>query len=310
MTRTKWDKLPEFVRNSVEHAVGAKVRRARDQVGGFSPGFATRLEFSDGRRFFGKGTDAKTNAATHSLLCGEANVMIGMDDAINRGNLPIPRLRQAFSSGSWAILLFDDIDGQSPTSATSHEFLEDLGTTLARIHRDLSPVDAELPSAADKLADAFHGWHRVAESGNEGRLAPWLAMRFDELLQLEREWGDGLPSDAVLHTDLRLDNLVVTPMQIYIVDWAHACLGPAWLDIALMAPSIRARGGPPPADLLRQWCQSRPPQQQLTAAVAAMTGYLVANTLSEPAVGLSNALASWQAQAPEAVRWLRECLRR
>lgn len=56
--------------------------------------------------------------------------------------------------------------------------------------------------------------------------------------------------DALLHMDLRSDNLCVLDDRPVLVDWNGACRGEAGLDEVAWAPSLALEGGPMPWDLL------------------------------------------------------------
>jgi aminoglycoside phosphotransferase (APT) family kinase protein len=56
--------------------------------------------------------------------------------------------------------------------------------------------------------------------------------------------------DALLHNDVRSDNICFRLGRALFVDWNLACVGhPDW-DLAFWLPSLQAEGGPPPEVLL------------------------------------------------------------
>ncbi|MYW06486.1 aminoglycoside phosphotransferase family protein, partial [Streptomyces sp. SID3343] len=59
--RVAWESAPAALRTAVEVRLGAPVVRAVTQVGGFSPGVATRVELADGRRAFVKAVGPEPN---------------------------------------------------------------------------------------------------------------------------------------------------------------------------------------------------------------------------------------------------------
>ena len=76
----------------------------------------------------------------------------------------------------------------------------------------------------------------------------WLASALPSL----REASETAPidGDAVLHLDVRSDNLCITERGAVLVDWNHACTGNPVFDVACWLPSLRLEGGPEPDELL------------------------------------------------------------
>ncbi|MDQ1043851.1 phosphotransferase [Streptomyces sp. V4I2] len=97
---------------------------------------------------------------------------------------------------------------------------------------------------------AQSGWAEVARDP-----APFLALGLCSpgwldraLLALLDASGDAtcLDGDAVLHLDVRSDNLCFRDGRALLVDWNLAAVGDARYDIAFWLPSLHAEGGPPP----------------------------------------------------------------
>lgn len=59
-----------------------------------------------------------------------------------------------------------------------------------------------------------------------------------------------IDGDALLHLDVRSDNLCIAERGAVLVDWNHACVGNADLDVAAWLPSLRLEGGPEPEEIL------------------------------------------------------------
>jgi hypothetical protein len=55
---------------------------------------------------------------------------------------------------------------------------------------------------------------------------------------------DLLDGDTLVHLDLRADNVLLTPAGAVLVDWPHACRGPAWLDLLLLLFEVDRLGEP------------------------------------------------------------------
>ena len=59
-----------------------------------------------------------------------------------------------------------------------------------------------------------------------------------------------IDGSAVLHFDVRSDNLCIRDGRAMLVDWNHACIGNPTLDIASWLPSLQAEGGARPEEIL------------------------------------------------------------
>jgi hypothetical protein len=56
--------------------------------------------------------------------------------------------------------------------------------------------------------------------------------------------------DALLHLDVRSDNIALRDGRAVLVDWNWACVGNALLDVAAWAPSLHLEGGPAPDEFV------------------------------------------------------------
>lgn len=58
-----------------------------------------------------------------------------------------------------------------------------------------------------------------------------------------------LAGEALLHLDVRSDNLCFRDERAILVDWNLACVGNPLLDLVVWLPSLHLEGGPPPWEL-------------------------------------------------------------
>src|SRR4051794_27130344 len=80
--RPPWHALPDDVRAAVESRAGAPVLQARSQDGGFTEGFASRLELADGTRIFLKAASAARGDHAHHAYRLEARVAARLPDTV------------------------------------------------------------------------------------------------------------------------------------------------------------------------------------------------------------------------------------
>jgi Phosphotransferase enzyme family len=122
--------------------------------------------------------------------------------------------------------------------------------TLDEVHATKPPL--QLPALAD-LREALDGWPTVA-ADPEPFLSTgvcsreWLAGSLPHLARASAECE--LDGEALLHLDLRSDNLCIREGAAVLVDWNHACTGNPAIDVVAWAPSLRLEGGPDPWDLV------------------------------------------------------------
>jgi len=102
--------------------------------------------------------------------------------------------------------------------------------------------------------EALPGWHEVADDpalflSLGFASAGWLERALPELLAAQD--GVDTSGDALLHADVRSDNLCIRDGRAVLVDWNHACLGHPELDVAAWLPSLALEGGPGPREVGR-----------------------------------------------------------
>ncbi len=111
--RAPYAAIPAHVRDWVEATLGSPVVATAEQVGGFSPGCATRLGCADGTRAFVKAVGADLNPHSPTLFRREALALTLL------GSHPLwADLLASYDEDGWVALLLEDVDG-SPTSTTT-----------------------------------------------------------------------------------------------------------------------------------------------------------------------------------------------
>jgi hypothetical protein len=157
------------------------------------------------------------------------------------------------------ILGFDD-DGERPALA-----LEDLSAA------DWPPpwTNERVAAVLDALAAIHetqppdHLTHRQRDGGADWRDIAADPVQFLSLGMCSAAWLDralpvlvdaaaGAPiaGEALVHLDIRSDNLCFRDGRALVIDWNHAQLANPDLDIAFWLPSLHAEGGPAPDSIL------------------------------------------------------------
>jgi aminoglycoside phosphotransferase (APT) family kinase protein len=167
----------------------------------------------------------------------------------------------------------------------------------------LTPAPFDAPPIRERLYDMFTGWRSFVASGTG--LDGWAGRRLHELAALEEDWAEGATGPTLLHTDLRADNMLLTPDRVVIVDWPWASIGAAWIDLLAMLPSVAMQGGPEPWTLF----DAHPVSQgadpgAVTAVLAGLAGFFVWGAIQLPPPGLPTLREFQRAQGVHALQWL------
>jgi len=181
---------------------------------------------------------------------------------------------------------------------------------VAAMAAALTPAPAGIPLLGDRLRDDFVGWRRLAAAHAAGDdlsgLDPWAGRHLDRLADLEAGWPAATEGPTLLHSDLRADNLLLTPARVVAVDWPWASVGAAWVDLLLLLPSVTMQGGPDPEPTFAAHpVSSGADPRAVTTALAAWAGFLVGGSRLPAPPGLPTLRAFQHGQGVVAVEWLR-----
>ena len=226
--RLAYDAVPDTVRSWVEDRLGSPVVTTAEQVGGMSPGCATRVTCADGTRAFVKAVGAELNPDTPGLFRREVGVLGHL------GEHPLwARLLRSYDDGAWVALLIEDVEGRHPDFNDPAE----LDAVLAGTDR-LSAVlqERDVPASVD-LVDVAHVLGKwadslatLADASSATPVPEWLRSDPHDWATVLREQA-ALPMRHVVHWDIRVDNLLRRPGgEVVFVDWGVAARGPGWVD--------------------------------------------------------------------------------
>ncbi len=233
--RTPYPSIPERVRAWVSGDLGSPVVSWSEQVGGFSPGCATRLVTADGTRAFVKAVGIELNPDTPNLFRREIDVLelIG-DDPLWAG------LRASYDDGEWVALLLEDIGGGHP-DLTDDVQMDRLLVAADALSQRLSRIVVPPGPHAQEFAHlglidvraTFARW-LVAFDHLDEIPADLLPPRIRDDADRCRDLVAGLlelDERRLTHWDIRNDNLLCrNDGSIVFVDWGAAGVGPSWVD--------------------------------------------------------------------------------
>ncbi|MGB1285616.1 MAG: phosphotransferase family protein [Aggregatilineales bacterium] len=305
--RQKWDDIPQKIRTLIEDHTGAKVIHAETQSGGFSPGVAARIQTADDRTFFLKAIGTNINPTSIAFHRREVQINAQLPD-----NSFAPRLLWSHDDADdteWIALLFDNVDGQCPVVPWQADELSQVIQALNTLSDTLTPsplAPGIVPGSDEHFAKRINGWQHIrADDAARNQLDNWSQRHLDTLCDIEKDAPAAVAGETLVHFDIRADNIVIADDVAWFVDWPHASIGAAWLDVVLFAPSVAMQGGLSPEDLLQQHppCQKADPDA-ITAAVASVAGMLTYRALQPAPRGLPTLRDFQKAQAVVTRDWL------
>ena len=309
--RLPWSCLPAELRAAAERELGSAVTEAVTQPGGFSPGVAARVLLADGRRAFVKAVSASQNPDSPDIHRAEARIAAALPAAT-----PAPRFLGCIDTGDWVLLMFEDIDGHMPARPWRAEELDRVLAAMTALAWSLDPAPIKAPRVVDRTENLGRGWAQLAEAAQAGAddlsgLDPWARDRLADIVELEAGWAAGARGEALVHSDIRADNILLTRERVVFVDWPWACLAAPWFDLVAMLPSVAMQGGPPCEQIFAGHPVSKNADHDAaTAAVAAVAGFLVRQSRLAAPPGLPTLRAFQAAQGETALDWLKARLTR
>lgn len=243
--RTPWAALPAAVRDRIVAELGSPTETVTPAGGGFTNGFAAVVGAGN-RRLFAKAAPS-TDRHIFAAYVREAEVLAALP-----AGLPIPQLHstaQLVSGGiRWQVLCLEAVDGYMPGRPWTVSDLRAVHESLLVVQTGLRDLPADLSSGS--MVNEFFGASprtEVLECWAPGTalpayLPPLSVQHRSDLEKLTALGREALAGDAVLHNDLRADNILIspsggpnpTPVALF-CDWNFLSTGPAWADwVALL----------------------------------------------------------------------------
>lgn len=231
-----------MIEERVSELLGVRVRSLRRIQGrGYSVAFRAVAELEDGRSAFVKaGAEEVTSGflreeiAVYRVLEGPfMPALLGVDD-----DEPPLIVLEDLSAGRWP----------PPWDERS---IGRVRETLALLAAAAPPPG--IPPVTDKYAQLAGGWAEIERDPE-----PFIALGVCSARWLEhalptlRDVSEAAPIDgaALLHLDVRSDNICLADRGAVLVDWNWAHTGNPDLDVACWLPSLRLEGGPEPEEIL------------------------------------------------------------
>jgi hypothetical protein len=206
----------------------------------------------------------------------------------------MPELLGFDDDGRAPILLLEDLSDGIWPPPWPETGVRAVVSALEEIHATQPPEG--LP-AGEEWRELLMGWEEVATDpepflsvGIVSR--PWLAAALPTLRAAAAEAQ--LAGDALLHLDVRSDNICLHRGRAYLVDWNWATVGNPLLDLVAWLPSLHAEGGPPPEEVIGDGAA------ELAALIA---GFFAAQAGKPPPEGAPTVRTVQLAQLQTALPW-------
>jgi Ser/Thr protein kinase RdoA (MazF antagonist) len=299
--RLGWAQLPEHVRGWVEDALGSPVVSAVSQPGGFSPGTADRVRTTDGSRAFVKAVSPEQNPQSPDLHRREVQVLRTL-----AGVPEVPQLLAAHDDGGWVVLVVEDVDGRHPRLPWTDEELTATLQTLAGVAGRQAP--RAWPALHEELVGEMTAWSRVREQQEAyPDLDAWFVAHLPELDEVAHTTLPRLEGGAVVHTDVRADNILVgADGAVRFVDWPWAARGAAWFDAVALLVNVRWAGELDVRPHLQVVRELGADHEDVLGVLAGLAGFFVEAAAQPPAPGLPTLRTFQAAQARATARLLEE----
>lgn len=303
-SRLVWADLPDGVTHLVQEQLESEVVASVSHDGGYSPGLASTLVTGYGERVFVKAVGESLNAFAVQLYRREAAVAPLLDERV-----PAPAFQwsatERIDGDDWVALAFDAADGPGPGrpwTAAGVAAAVDLADRIGDL-----PAPAELDPLA---AEEFRHWHQVAADpeliAEIMALDPWAGERVEQLMALADGWAAAVAGTALVHGDLRPDNMVTLAGAAAAVDWPSAAVGAPWFDVVAMLPSMVLEGAGDAEELLAKSRHGRAADAEaVNAVLAAIAGYFLHSSVQPPPPGIPHVRSFQRAQGLVCTGWLR-----
>jgi hypothetical protein len=293
--RLEWTHLPPVVRGDIEQRCGSPVVEAISQGGGFTPGFASVLICEDGSRHFVKAASATAQRVFAESYREEARKLRALPETV-----PAPRLLWV-DEGDWVVLGLEYVEARAPRRPWRADDLDLCLDATEQVADRLTPAPEGLE--LDSIETEFADWPALWDSVRDRDERPHA----DEAAALASTYAEVTGGETLVHTDLRDDNVLLTPDgRALFCDWNWPVVGAPWLDSLILLISPRGDGVDVERILAERRLLRDVPADHVDRMLALLAGYLLSHA-DEPVPPTSPHLRAAQRLQGEAVwGWLCE----
>lgn len=204
MERIAWDGLPGSLKEAIGKRTGP-ITAGRSVTGGQNSPLAAVIDTDAGRTFVKGLPSDHRQAKTQLREAAAAPLVRGIS----------PELLWSFDSGGWNVLGFEYIAGRAADYSPGSPDLD----LIVGLMETLATVD--VPDGHGPVKYADDRWKGYVSDPADAEL---------------------LAGTALIHTDWMPDNVLVSDGRAWLIDWAWATLGAAWIDPACWLLRLMAHG--------------------------------------------------------------------
>lgn len=296
-SRPTFDELPPEVREVIASVAGSAIGVAFPPVTtGFTGAYAGLLALRDGRRVFAK---AAGPAAPHALqaIPREARILRGL-----AGRVSAPQLVGSAAAGSWQVVVLEAIDGEMPgvpwtqyDADAAHAACVELAALDPAAVAALTTSSLALEVGRDTAALACLDELALGARSWPDGIRPLPPHRAVELARLGQLASEALLGDRLVHSDLRPDNMLITPQgTARLVDWNWVARGPAWCDFVGLLPLMADHGLDVDRMTARSPLLDGVDGEAVDAFLAIIAGFMVDSCVHPTSTGSFNAIRHHQ----------------
>jgi len=309
-----WRSMPADVRDEAARLLGSPVARAMRVWGGYSPTPTFRLRMRDGRLAFLKAAGPGGTVFARAAHEREERVYRELSDLIGPW---APEVIGTFATGPWRVLLLEDL-GPKTAPPWTDTAVRGVARELGRFHAATAgrAVPRWVPRASSHRALGIEppAWRfgddeldRLASVAGDaaGEARVWLRAHVPALAAAARRLADRGLRHALLHVDVRSDNLRWRRGRLVLFDWPHVGVGPPEFDAAAFAQTIPIEGGPPDPETVMRWYGEtwEVDPVALDASVASIAGYFADHAWATEIPGLPRVRRFQRQQLGVSLRW-------
>ncbi len=212
-----------------------------------------------------------------------------------RGRSFLPRVVGWHDDGERPVLAIEDLSTWRWPPPWDGDSVDAVLACLEEVHA--TPPPADLPTVAQHGLE-FHGTWGVVADDPAPLLSVGLCGRdwLDEALPVldDATRHASIEGDALLHMDVRSDNLCLREGRALLIDWNWACTGDPLFELASWLPSLEVDGGPSPEEVMPG------PAPELAALLA---GYFCSHAGLPPIPGAPHVREMQLQQGRSALPW-------
>jgi hypothetical protein len=245
------------------------------------------VALADGTRAFAK---VAIDEPTAAFLRDEYRIYSRVEGSF------LPRLLGWDDDGTRPILVLEDLTGAHWPPPWRPGDVELVRAALVEIHAQPPPDGLDELGPGD-----LHTWREVEDDpalflGLGLCSAEWLEQALPKLISATDRCD--VAGDALVHLDVRSDNICIGDGGAMLVDWNWASVGNPRVDLAFWLPSLHFEAGPSPAEEM-------PDAGELTAVVS---GFFAPLAGRPPPAGAPKVRTVQLAQLEVALPWAVEVL--